>query len=204
LSVGNLWRNAVADRTCGISVGRADALLSLLAMVRNRAVASATLGTWGDTASAPTAWPPASSPRRPSPGCCTRFTADRTVVTAPRTPVIPSASGPARAPRGQGLLVRLQSPGFSEPGVLAFDPVCPGEAHTWPGAVTLNWPARRPARAGKAGRHSSAILWRRCEAVALMQPTGTAPDCRCIRPRRTRIRRGLPARAALGPFAGTR
>jgi hypothetical protein len=28
LSVGNLWGNAVPARTCGISVGRADALLS--------------------------------------------------------------------------------------------------------------------------------------------------------------------------------
>ena len=36
---------------CGISVGRADALLSLLTMVRNRAVASATLGPLGETAS---------------------------------------------------------------------------------------------------------------------------------------------------------
>ena len=52
LSVGNLWGNAAAARTCGISVGRADALLSLLTMVRNRAVASATLGPLGETQAA--------------------------------------------------------------------------------------------------------------------------------------------------------
>jgi hypothetical protein len=51
LSVGNLWGNGVAVRTCGISVGRADALLSVLTMVRNRPVASATLGYLGETAS---------------------------------------------------------------------------------------------------------------------------------------------------------
>jgi hypothetical protein len=44
LSVGNLWGTPSRPGLVGFLWGRADALLSLLTMVQNRAVASATLG----------------------------------------------------------------------------------------------------------------------------------------------------------------